>query len=103
MKQIVLAAGASLILMGCSQPSNDASEVTLAITHCQSLGVHPQSPAFAVCVDKLVEDKARKEDRDFRVRTVLYVAAGMAGLLALAQIEYWLNPNYRCNPAEYDC
>lgn len=90
MKKIVLAAGVSLALVGCSQPPNDAGEVTLAINHCQSLGVHPQSPAFAVCVDKLVEDKERKEDRDFRVRTALYIAGGTAVILAIAQIEYWL-------------
>ena len=88
MKQIVLAAGASLILMGCSQPSNDASEVTLAITHCQSLGVHPQSPAFAVCVDKLVEDKARKEDRDFRVRWALYTLGGSFALVGINSLFY---------------
>ena len=101
MKQIVLAAGASLALMGCSQPSNDASEVTLAITHCQSLGVHPQSPTFAVCVDKLVEDKARKEDREFPVRVAVYTMGGLLGVGALLQIADWLSPS-SYEPPGYD-
>ena len=91
-KNIAGAGILSLTIIGCASPPTAGEQLASAIGQCQQAGVSPQSPTFAVCVDKLVEDEETRAERKFRGRVALYYFGGLLGVGALLQFAYWVNP-----------
>ena len=79
MKQIVLAAGASLILMGCNH-TVDPMEIARAGNDCTSIGMDPTTPAYATCIDLLVVDQ---EEEWANTESGLYLINAVGGLVGV--------------------
>jgi len=80
MKQIVLAAGASLILMGCDH-TVDPMEIARAGNDCTSIGMDPTTPAYATCIDLLVEDPAEARANEESLYQVINAVGGFVGVM----------------------